>query len=270
MPENQLDNASPNAEEAAGQSPADRLKQLQQRLKDDEETLGKLTKGRDALKSDVDSLAKTVSEIEKLIAAYAKARPQLTEDRDILNKYQGDMTSAAEALLGPEKKKKVTDAIKLVDDKIAAQRTTVDNARKLVDTTGDAASKAQTEVATKQNDYDGFKNLEKDLGDNLKKLNDFKTKIDELNNVPKAASMYVLLREMSGILSNTTVLTPAQFDDQVTKRWTALESAKAVAREAKLAFDNAKSQLAADETTLAALQKSRVDDLIAGTDEFNK
>ena len=270
MPDNQPAYTSPNAEEAADQSPADRLKELQEDLKEDEEELAKLTKKRDALKADVESLGKTVSELEKLVAAYAKARPQLSKDRDTLNKYQSDMRAAAESVLGPERKQKVIDKIKDVEDKIAAQRKKVEDARKNVNDTGKAASEAQADLDSKQKAYDDFKNLEKELGDNLKKLNTFKTKIDTLNDVPKAASMYVLLREMSTVLGNTNVLGEKEFEEELTKRWTALEAAKEKARTARLAFENAKIQLAAEESALAALEKSRVDDLIAATDEFNK
>jgi chromosome segregation ATPase len=265
MPENQL----ANEEEIAGLTPAERLKEFQTQLKQEEDKLAKLTKERDALKADVDTLAKSVGEIEKAKAGFAKGLPQLGEERDKLQKYKSDMVAAAEALLGP-RKDRVVAKIEEVEKKITDQKAKVAEARKLVNTTSEKAAAAQADLDKKQSDYDDQKNLEKEIGDNLKQLTDLKTKIDKLNDTPKAASMFVLLREMNTILEKTKVPTKEEYEAELIKRWEALEKAKETSRAAKLAFDSAKIQLAADESTLAALEKSRVDDLIAATDEFNK
>jgi chromosome segregation ATPase len=271
MSENQPDTTSSNAEDptTAAKTPAERLKELQDILKNDEEDLAKLTKERDALKTDVDSLAKSVGEIDKAKTGLAKALPQLAEEREKLNKYKADMLAAAEVLLGPSKAA-VDAKIIEIEKRISDAKTNVTNARERVRTTTEAARLAQEDLDKKQKSYDEQKNLEKDLGDKLKNINDFKTRIDKLNDVPKAASMYVLLREMNAILTVAHVPTKEEFEAELDARWTALEKAKESARTKILDAQSAKAELASAETALAALEKSRIDDLIAGTDEFNK
>lgn len=269
MPENQPDYTAPNAAENVSESPADRLKELQEQLKQQEEQLANLSKDRDALKTDVDSLAKGVGEIDKAKTAYAKAFPQLKEEKEKLDKFKSDTLTGTEVLLGP-KKEKVDAKILEVEKKIADKKTEVAETRKLVVKTTEDARGAQQDLDTKQKDYDTFKNLEKTIGDNLKKLNDFRTKIGTLNDVPKAASMYVLLREMSTILNVTKVPTEKEFETGLGERLTALEAAKEKVDATKLTAEEAKTKLAAQEAELAALEKSRLDDLLASTDEFNK
>jgi myosin heavy subunit len=270
MPENLPDNTSPTAETVeAPQTPAERLKKLQGDLKDDEENLSTLTKERDALKADVDSLTKTVGEIETAKTNFGKGFPQLDEDKNRLNKYQVDMSAATGGLLGP-KKEKVVAKIAEVEKKISDQRTAVGKARDLVGTTGETARAAQEDLDQKQKDYDDYKNIEKTIGANLKIVSDFKAKVDKLNDVPKAASMYVYLSEMKKVLDATKVPNVTEFENELNRRWTLLDAAKEKGRTTKLAADAAKTQLTAAETALATFEKSRIDDLIAATDEFNK
>lgn len=271
MPDNLTETTSPTTTaEVTTSTPAERLKKLQGDLKDDEDKLSTLTKERDALKSDVDALAKTVGEIETAKTNFGKGFPNLDEEKKRLDKYQGDMNTAAKSLLGPEKEAKVVAKIGEVEKKITDQEIAVSAAQTQVNTTGDAARAAQDDLDKKQKDYDDYKTLEKDIGSNLQKLNDFKKKVDQLNDVPKAAGMYVYLREMRRILDQTDVPTPEQFKAKLESRWTLLDAAKEKARTTKLAADAAKTQLASAEATVAALKKSRLDDLITATDEFNK
>jgi chromosome segregation ATPase len=269
MPDTLPDTAPPKAEAGGDQSPADRLKELQERLKTQEGELATRSKERDALKADVDSLAKGVGEIDNAKAGYAKNFPQLRDERQKLDKYKDDTLKGTEVLLGP-KKEKVDGKIREVEKKITDLKTDVAKTRELVTKTAEESKAAQADLEKKQKEYDGFKNLEKDIGDKLKKLNDFKTKIDKLNDVPKAASMYVLLREMSLILAVTNVPTEKEFEDGLNTRLTALEEAKETVDTKKQAAEDAKAQLTTQEAALAALEKSRVDDLIAATEEFNQ
>jgi chromosome segregation ATPase len=263
------DNTPSTAAQSAAKTPADKVKELQDTLKQKEDELAKLTKARDAFKTDVDSLAKNPAEIDKAKADAAKNLPQIIEDREQLIKYKADTLKGTVALLGPEKQAKVDETIKQVDQKISDQRSKLPGDRKAVRDTEDAARAAQEDLDKKQKSYDNFKGLEKD---NFKLLGDLKKSIDTLNDVPKPASMYVLLREMNSALTVVAGIpgTDDEFETELVKRWNALEQAKETARTAKLNYENAKTQLASDESTLAALEKSRVDDLLAATDEFNK
>lgn len=268
MPENQPNNPSANAaDESATQSPAAIVKELQEELKKNEEELAKQTKARDAFKSDVDALTKTIADIEKAKTDAGKSLPQIIEDRETLDKYRKDMVDAADAVL-KERVPLVNAKIVEVEKMISDQADKLPAARKRVRDTEDTARTAQEDLDKKQKRYEDLKNLYKDQ---FKQLNDLKTRIDKLNDVPKAATMYVLLREMNTVLDVTTIpATEEEFETKLTDRWKELQKAKETARKAKLDFEDAKTQLASDETRLAALQKSRVDDLIAATDEFNK
>jgi hypothetical protein len=264
------DNTPSTAAESATKTPAEKVKELQDTLKQKEDDLAKRSKERDAFKTDVDSLAKNPAEIDKAKADAAKNLPQILEDREQLTKYKNDTLTATEAVLKEKKVlAQVQAKIKIVEQKITDQQNKLPGDRKLVRDTEDAARTAQEDLDEKQKRYDNFKGLEKD---NFKLLGDLKKSIDTLNDVPKPASMYVLLSEMNSALTVVANIpgTDDEFETELVKRWNALEQAKGTSRTAKLAYENAKTQLATDESTLAALKKSRVDDLIAATDEFNK
>jgi DNA repair exonuclease SbcCD ATPase subunit len=256
------------AQPPADQNPEDRLKALQAELLKDEQELGARTKARDALKSDVDSLAKTVEEIKKASSAFGGGLAGLNEERNKMADYDATKAKMIDAALG-DKKAQVVAKIDEVKGKIETQRQAVTTARTNATQTGTESEAAQTELEAKQGAYDSYKEIQKGLTDNIQKLNGFRSKIEKYDDPPEPASMFVYLQEMETVLTATKIPTQAEFDQTLNARWKELDAAKEQARNKKLAWEAAKAKLTAEQATLAAMEKSRVDDELKATDEFN-
>ncbi len=272
MPDNQPVNPSADqsvdqSAEQKNQTPAQRLEQLQAQLKIDDDKVGALTKERDALKADVDSLAKTVDEINKAKAAYEKAFASLNEDKNKLEVYQAKVAAGLDGTLGANKPK-VVAAIEAVKQKITDKEGDIKTAKTNADTAAKEAADAQAILDTRQQAYDDYKNLQKKLGDNIQKMQAFQTTIGKFDDA-KPASMYVFLQELKAVLDVTKVPDQATFEAELSKRWKQLDDAKEVARAKKLAAEAAKAKLTSEEAALASLVKSRVDDLLKATEQFN-
>lgn len=262
------DNTPSTAADSDTKTPAQVVQELQADLKAQDKNVSERTKERDALKTDVDALAKNPAEIDKAKADAAKSLPQIIKDREEFTKGRDDTLKGTEAILGPTKTELVKAKIKAVKDKIDEQKKTVEEARKNVSKTEVTAREAQDKLDKAQKSYDDLKGFEKD---SFKLLGDLKSKIDKLNDVGKPATIYVLLAEMNEPLKAVNAIpeTADKFEAELINRWNALVKAKKESRDAKLAFEIAKTDLATAESTLAALEKSRVDDMIAATEEFN-
>jgi len=267
MPDNTPETQPAVLDENVDQTPAQRLAALQAELQSDENQLSTLTKARDALKSDVDSLTKTVDEINKAKAAYEKTLTGLNDDKKKLQDYQAKLAPMLDGVLG-QKKPLVDTEIKKVQDAIELKRTDVKNAGTNAVKAAKEALDAQTDLETRQEDYDGYKNLQKELGDKIQKMQSLKAIIDKFDDA-KPASMYVYLRDLKTVLDKTDVPDQATFEKELNNRWKQLDAAKEIVREKKLAAEAAKGKWANEQTNLGALDKSRVDDLLKATDQFN-
>lgn len=247
--------------------PVEKLKKLQAQLQSNDQQLGALTKERDALKTDVESLTKSVEEINKAEAAYVRALTGLNDDKNKLKDYHAKLAMMLDGVLGP-KKANVAEKIKQVEKKITDKINNVETAKGNFDKTAKGALDAQADLDAKQQAYDSYKNLQKELGDKIQKMQTFKTIIDKFDDA-KPASMYVFLQELKVVLDTAEVPDQVAFETELNKRWRQLDEAKESTREKKLAAEAAKGVWASEQANLAGLVKSRVDDLLKATEEFN-
>ncbi len=260
---------NPPANPTVDQSPADRLKALRDQLRSQDDELGSKTKARDALKADVESLAKTVDEIEKAGAAYAKSLDALKEDRKKIDDYQKTKTQMIDGVLGEEKKKSINDKITEVKQNITKEADDVKKADDDAKTAASESQSAQKALADKQSEYDRFKSIQQDLADKIQKCKDFRTKIEQFDDQNKPASMYVYLEEMKSVLAGTTVLTLEEFKTQLNARWQELDDAKEDSRNKKLDSQAATEKLSREQGQLEAAEKYRVADILTKVDPFN-
>lgn len=256
-----------------------RLKELQDDLQKKEKDLADSTAARDAelaqkknlrdaLKSAVTAQTLLVDEIEKSSVAFAKGLDGLQKDVTDITDYREKKAGMIDAVLGT-KKEKVVAKIKEVDDKIKAQQDTVNKKSGEADAARASADTAQKQMDAKQDDFNRYKQLASELAGNIQKMKGFRSKIEENDDPPRAASMYVYINELKKVLDVTTVPSQADFDKKLNEYWKALDDAKKDYRDKKLAWETAKTTLAAEQVTLAALQKSEIDDKLKATNEFN-
>jgi len=250
------------------QTPAERLKALKGELQKEEDQLSELTRSRDARKNDVDTLTKIVDEIDKSKTAYEKSLKDLNDEKQKLDTYEKKLAPMLDGVLGA-KKADVDAAIEGVRERIKGKRTEVETAKSTADQAAKDAQAAQSDLDTKQLDYDGYKNLQKSLGEKIKKMQGFKSTIDKYDDA-KPASMYVYLRELQSELNDTVIPSNTQFETELNTRWKKLDQSRETVRDKKWVAESANGKLATEQANLAALEKSRVDDLLKATDAFNE
>ncbi len=249
-------------------SPEDRLKELKDQLQQKDSQIGQATKERDALKTDVDALTKNVDEIKSTTNTFVQAATGLDADVKTLNAYYHTKEQMVEAALGDKKKdadaaiKKVDDDIKTKSDEVAA----LDGKAAAAKSDYDAAKQDRD---AKQQAYDSQKNRQKELGDNIKTLKDDRAKIEQYDDKNKTASMYVVLRELKGVLDGAAVPSPADFEKDLDKAWQELDKAKENVRQKTLAWESARDALAKAQAELKALEAGRVEAILKEVEPLN-
>jgi hypothetical protein len=256
-----------------------RLKELQDELQKQEKDLADSTAARDAelgqkkslrdaLKSAVDAQTLLVDEIKKSSLAFGKGLDGLQKDVTDITDYRTKKAEMIDAVLG-KKKEQVVAKINEVENKVKAQQDTVNKKSGEAETARKAAEVAQQQMGAKQDDFNRYKQLASELAGNIQKMKGSRSKIEENDDPPRAASMYVYINELKKVLDVTKVPSQDDFDKKLNDYWKALDDAKKDYRDKKLAWEAAKSALAGEQTTLVALQKSEIDDKLKATNEFN-
>src|SRR5688572_13375816 len=252
MPENVQPEQPDSDEQAAAGAAAEtanaeaRLKELQDQLQKQEAALAASIEAReaevaskkskrDALKTAVESQTALVDDIKKTGAGYGKGLEALQKDVKDLNEYLQKKTPMIDAALG-ENKPKVEEKIVGVEKKIEDQGKAVKKAADDADTARTEAEAAQKEMNSKQDDFNKYKQLASEISANIQKMKDFRSKIEENDDPPRPASMYVYLRESKTVIGKTKVPTQADFDKELNARWKALDTAKENDRDKKLAW----------------------------------
>ena len=277
MPEETLSTDEAQPEEPGGAEL--RLKELQDELQKEEKDLADSTAARDvelgqkkslrdALKSAVEAQTLLVDEIKKATVAFAKGFDGLQKDVTDITDYRTKKAGMIDAVLGPNKEK-VAGKITEVEKKIEGQQKIVNTKSGEAETAGNAADAAQKQMGAKQDDFNRYKQLASELAGNIQKMKGFRSKIEENDDPPRAASMYVYINELKKVLDVTKVPSQTDFEKNLNEHWKALDEAKKDYRDKKLAWEVARKALAAEQATLAALQKSEIDDKLKATSEFN-
>jgi hypothetical protein len=200
--------------------------------------------------------------------AFAKGFDGLQKDVTDITDYRTKKAGMIDAVLGPNKEK-VAGKITEVEKKIEGQQKIVNTKSGEAETAGNAADAAQKQMGAKQDDFNRYKQLASELAGNIQKMKGFRSKIEENDDPPRAASMYVYINELKKVLDVTRVPSQTDFEKNLNDYWKALDEAKKDYRDKKLAWEVARKALAAEQATLAALQKSEIDDKLKATSEFN-
>lgn len=279
QPDNNADEqpeAGPPADSSAAEA---RLKELQTQFQNKEKELADSIEARDAevstkknqleaLKGAVDQQTVLVDEIKKSSTAFGKGLEALQQAAKDLTEYREQKAKMIDAALG-ETKPAVKAAIVEVETKIGTQRQNVEKAAKDAATAGQEADTTQKELEKKQEAFNTYKQLQSELAGNVQRMKEFRSKVEENDDPPRPASMYVYIRELKTVLDVTKVPSQVDFDKKLNEFWKALDTAKENDRNKKLAWEAAKKKLAAEQATLVGLVNSQIADKLKATSEFN-
>jgi len=254
---------------SGGETPEQLLERLKKELEQKDSSVGSLTKQRDNLKAQVETLSRTVEDIRKAASGYGQARPGLDEARAKLFAHYEAEVVGVEANLGT-KAEKVREAVGKVDADIKKQKeTVVPEAEKRAATAAGEADAAKAKAEQEQKEYDALKNLHKTLGDNIKKLKDLEDKAEAFDRQTKPASEYVILLEQKTVFGQTRVPTPEEYAKQLNEAGQELDAARVAERDKKQAAEAAAADLKKEQAALKALEDKRVADILTAVENLN-
>jgi len=262
------------------ETPEQVLEGLKLKLAEHESSIGSLTKERDNLKGNVETLSKTVDEIKKSAAAYGPIRPDLdAAARKLFTHYEAEV-KGVEANLGV-KKLKVLEAVGTVEAAIRKQKDeVVPAAEERASKAAREADEARAKAERAQKKYDAVKALPKTLGDNVKKLKDLEDKAEAFDRQTKSASEYVVLLEQKKLFAETLVHTPEVGDEEhlptpeqyakmLSDAARELDAARVDERNKRQAADAAAAELKKEQAALKALDDNRVADTLKAVEPLN-
>lgn len=249
-------------------SPEQKLEELKKLLEESDKQLGKLSKQRDALKADVETLSKSVGEIKKTSADFGQGEAGLKATREEFEKYAQTKKHMLDAELG-EKTKQIAEIIANVDKWIETKKGEVAALREKAAKAESNQEAAEESLEQKQKSYDDLKNIRKRLSENIQKLKDFKTRIEKFDEETKPASMYALLLELKKVLDNTKIPSQAEYEQQLNAASEALEAAKAEVTNTKAAARTSLEELAKGEESFKVSEKNRLETILKEVDKLN-
>lgn len=251
------------------ENPDDRLRRLKEELQKSDDALGDKTRERDALKADVEALAKALDELTKTGPGFGQGAAKLEPELKEVATYFGTKWRMVVAALGSSRPA-VEAAIRRVNEDVDDKKR---EAAKLAEEESKARAEneeAQNELKEKQAEFEKQKNRLKTLGDNIQKLKDYRARIEKFDDQNKTASMYALLREMERLLGETKIPTQAEYEADLRTAWEAVAAARGEARAAKLKLDEASEQSKKAQDAAADAEKKRQENILLAVEPYDK
>lgn len=263
MPENEI---TPEVKK----TPEETLAELKKKLEEKEKLLDQETKARDALKKEFELQNKAVSEVNNAAKAFGQSTATLKQDVEGIDAYATGKSQAVEHTLGEEKKKKIDAKIKTIDDAVTAKSDAVAAAQAAAKAAGKTHEDAKKNLEAKQQAYKGRKDRQTKIVSGVQKLKDYKTKIQQVDDQNKPASVYVYLQELKKVRGQVETPTEQQFKDDLNAASKELADAEANVAKTKSDWDKAKDDVSAKQPELKKLEDKRLEDILKAVEEFNK
>lgn len=217
---------------AAAKSPEEKRDELERNLAKLDKDLQRLNQLSKTWKGDFAVLDALIKELKKILDAYEKARPKLSEDwsaRDSYARIQEPMLE--EAVKG--KKTEIEAIIKKWNDAEEKCQEELETAKKAKDDADQALAAAQKDLADATAEFENTKLHQKRIEDDLKKLADLQKQIEKEEEGGKYAVMYYLLQEYIAIKNNSkepVEATREKLEQDLITKWQAMDTALQVMR----------------------------------------
>lgn len=236
--------------------PAERLKQLQIELAQQEAKLGHIGKQRDELKADIDDLAKTVDEVKTTLSDYGGEVKDLETRLHGLQYFYDQKHKMVMAAIG-EKRDLIDDRIRQFDHETDRIGERLEQLRDMRDTAQQDSERADAFQQEKQADYDAVKEYKTATENRLAEMETLKASITQADEKNDIGSMYFLILEFRWVLEHTRILSQNHLAHDLKEELSELEAAKEDARTKKAAWDNLKAEYDAHKATLDARVAAR-------------
>ena len=243
----------------APQGPADpkgELTRLKDAAQNNQAQIDKFSQANALVLQNIASLGAGISEVDRTVQAYAQSSPALVADRSGLQSFadkQMSIALAAIALGHPALDAVMTE----VDTGIQAQNKLTTDLAASKDNAAAAQTAAINVANSKQADYDMAKATLPGLQAAVADAKTLQTQVNSAATAGNFGAMYVLLKEMNGILSAIPAPAPADLQAKLNTTLSALHAALCEAREKKIAADAATAALTAAQKKLNDAQRGR-------------
>lgn len=254
---------------AQAQTPEEKRSELERNLTKLDKDLQRLNQLNKTWKDDFTTIDKLIKDLEKILDAYEKAQPKLSDDwsaRDSYARIQEPMLK--EAVKGKEGE---IDGIvtKWNNAEVECQKE-LETAKKARDEADQALAEAQENLAAATQAFENTKLHQKRIEDDLKKLADLQKQIEKEEEGGKYAVMYYLLQEYIAIKNNSKVpveTSREKLEQELVAKWQAMDTALRVMRfkekqqkEAAEKYDNKKKEC----EQLSAGKRAKILEELAG------
>ncbi len=233
------------------QTPEEKRNELERNLAKLDKDLQRLNQLSKTWKGDFAALDALIKELKKILDAYEKALPKLSDDwraRDNYARIQEPMLK--EAVKGKEGE--IDAIIKKWNNAEAECQRELEAARIARDEAGQALAQAQENHAAATQAFEETKLHQKRIEDDLKKLADLQKQIEKEEEGGKYAVMYYLLQEYIAIKNASeqpVETTREKLEQDLITKWQAMDTALRVMRhqeklqqEAAEKYDNKKKE----------------------------
>lgn len=250
-------------------APEQQLDQLKQQLEQDQSEISVLTKHAESLQSDISDLEKVKDDIEKALAAYGEALPELKEKDAALDAYFDTKMKMILAAIG-ENKRRIDRKIERFDNRISEKEKRLQN---LDDRKAEAKNEyeaAQKHLEEKQQAFDTWKNFLQKTQQNLAGMQDLKKDIEEADDKSEPAAMYFLAKEMQHIKERTHLVSQDEMKGKLYRAWNRLSTAKSDLRDKKQDWEAAQAEYDSEQKELDELKQKRREKILEAIREYNQ
>jgi hypothetical protein len=226
----------------AAKSPTEQLKEWTQTLATAQSQNADLSKEMERLKGQIDSLAKSVSDIDQKKQAWEKGAQAAGQQQADFATYVKTKTTMLEASVADPKT--IVDAKKAALQAIADLQTALDKATATVAAKQQDWADAKAAAAVKANAYNSYAGLAASNDAILKDLASLRVSADKEGAANNVARMYFLVLVMADVLNKVVLPDPAAYTAELNSRASDLAGAGEVEKLAKIAADKASADLA--------------------------
>lgn len=238
------------------------LEDLRNEYNENQTKLGKLTKDKEILKTDITSLEKIISDIEQIVSAYSQPYSNIIKEMKDTETYSQEMKLKNENTI---KNKKVAIEKKITgfDEQIKKKEEEVNKYRKEFEDANVQFEDTQKNLVEKQIIYDSLKHFQIETENKLKELKNLKELIDNYDKRKETAKMWFLLLELDNLLGEiNNIKTPEDLRSELNKKWKEWKSAKITLREKEDERNFSKNEFEAKLNDLDSLRKNRRNEIL--------
>ncbi len=248
--------------DATSLTPAEELKQLQDKLDKAKAQIAALSKETDQLNSKVTDLGKTVKEIEANGSSWEADRKGIQESKDKEIKFHDDRLATLKCHLSEEESQSVNDKKKAVEDEINQLAEEIQKLQGEIKELQEAYGQAQGDTSDKRKNYERQRDLAKNDKAILTDLAALRALVEGDYAKGNYERMYFYILEIGDDLSGLDVPDSKEYELRLNEAAAAVSVATGAEAKAKADLDASVAELASKQKAFSEKIAARRKDVL--------